>query len=194
MTLSMKILDRICFTVVVLVTLTAVYLVGSSWIRDQKQAVQENQAVAKQSKELSQIDNDLRNLRTALERRQANLQGIYERIPETEDIGVFLKQLDALVKKSEIGLISIEPLPSSKENGFTRIPIHLICEGSFIRIYSLLHDLERLKRAVVMEKMTIYRPATGMECRLELTASILKYEKDDGSSGIGSSANGYQKG
>ena len=177
MSISMKNLDRICFLTVVLVTIIGGYLVGSSWIKNQKISVQESELISKRSVELIQMEKDLLRLRRALDISRERLNGINKRIPESADIGSFIQELDKVIKKNQIKLTSIRPLPSLKGEYLVRIPINLVCKGSFGRIFELLRDLEGMERVVLVEKMMISRPEVTQECGLELTMNILEYDK-----------------
>jgi len=69
-----------------------------------------------------------------------------------------MKELGNLMEKREIALVSVQPQPGIKEKLFTRIPIHMVFKGAFLKVYQLMHDLEGMRRKVVMEKIAI----TGM--------------------------------
>ena len=175
MTRNLKYIDRICLSFVVLVTLIGACLMGHFWIEKRKIVEQREQLMSKRSQELRKADGDLRLLKEARELKREEIRSINERIPQSAEIGDFLKQLDTLIKKNEIGLVSIRPTTPIKDKYFLRIPIQLLCQGSFIRIYELLRDLEDMKRVVIMEEITISRPDITKACNLKLTAAILQY-------------------
>lgn len=175
MILSLKNLDRLCLTLVVLVTIAGGYWLTSYRIKDQRRLAQEIELAAKRSTELNIVEENLQLLRKALDMKRERFKALHQQTPETADIGSFLKQLNNLTEKNKIGLISIRPMPPFKEEHYTRIPVQLVCKGSFRGIFELLRDLEGMKRNVLMEKMAISRPNAEQECGLELTANILKY-------------------
>ena len=106
----------------------------------------------------------MQHLRSLLEVKKEGLRSWDERIPESAGIGTFIKQLDALIRSRDLGLISVQPFPPHKGDNFTRIPIGLVLRGSFIEIYHLIHELETMKRALVMEKVMINRSDRSQEC------------------------------
>ena len=177
MTFSLKNLDRLCLTLIVLVTLAGGYLIGSYRIKDQRRLTQEIQLASKRSTELSIVEKNLNLLKKALSMKRERFEVLHRQTPETADIGTFLKQLNRLTEKNKIGLISIRPMPPLEEEHYTRVPFQLVCKGSFRGIYELLRDLEGMKRTILMEKMAISRPNVEQACGLELTANILKYNK-----------------
>jgi len=177
MTFSLKNLDRLCLTLVVLVTIAGGYWLTSYRIKDQRRLTQEIELASKRSMELSIVENNLQILRKALNMKRERFIALHQQSPEIADIGSFLKQLNRLTEKNKIGLISISPMPPLEEEYYTRIPVQLVCKGSFRGIYELLRDLEGMKRTVLMEKMAISRPDVKQACGLELTANILKYNK-----------------
>ena len=124
------------------------------------------------------MERDTDRLKKTLETRRKELKVINEKIPDAVDIGSFLKELNALIGKNEIALTSIHPLSPLKEEYDTRIPILLVCRGSFGRIYDLLCDLEGMKRVILMEKMIISRSGVDKECGLELTMNILEQKNE----------------
>ena len=121
---------------------------------------------------------DLHQLKETLDIRKDVYKGINERIPESADIGSFLKELNAIIKKNHIALTSIRPQPPIRGGQLVRIPVQLVCEGPFGSIYSLLRDLEGMKRVVLMDKMVISRSEATQECGLELIMNILEYGKE----------------
>jgi Tfp pilus assembly protein PilO len=176
-TFNLKTLDRSCLILIVLVTLTGGYLSFSYRIKDQKRAERETELAARRSMELEMADKNLSRLEKALDTRREDIKTINDQISGTADIGSFLKQLNALTEENGIGMTSIRPMPSLKGEYYTRIPVQLICQGSFKSIFTLLRALEAMEKNLLIEKLAISRPDNQQECGLELTASILKYDK-----------------
>jgi Tfp pilus assembly protein PilO len=177
MIFSLKNLDRLCLTLLVLVTMAGGYWVRGYQIKDQKRLAQEIELAIKRSAELSVVEENLHLLRKTLNVKRERFEALHQQTPETEGIGSFLKQLNNLTEKNKIGLISIRPMPPLQEKNYTRTPVQMACKGSFRGIFELLRDLEGMKGTVLMEKMAISRPNVKQACGLELTANILNYTK-----------------
>ena len=174
MTINIKTLDRACLIILVLVSLSCGYWAVRSNAKHWKAFQQEKKLSSKRARDLDLAEKNLQHLRSLLEKKKEELKSLNERIPESAGIGTFIKQLDALIRSREIGLISVHPLPPRKGDHFTRIPIGLVLRGSFIKIYHLIHDLETMKRAIVMDKVMINRSDRSRECLANLTVHIFK--------------------
>ena len=177
MTLSMKQLDLICLVIVVIVSVVCGYLVTSSWTKQKKKIRQENETISRKLNDLNKAETNLEYLNRVLNDTKKELASLNEKIPESAAIGLFLKELDALMKEREIALISVQPQSGVKEKLYTRIPIRLMFNGSFGKVYHLLYDLENMGRIVVMNKMTVAKSSMAQECRVDLTASIFEHSK-----------------
>ena len=97
-----------------------------------------------------------------------------ERIPDSTQIGEFLKQVNTLMERKEVDLISIHPEAIVEEKKCNRIPVRLIFQGSFVKVYQILHELETMNRTVVMEKMQITKSVGSKHCHVDLTANIFQ--------------------
>lgn len=177
MTLGMKQLDLICLVIVVAVSVVCGYFVAGSWTRQKTKIRQENETISRKLNDLNKAGTNLEYLNRVLNDTKKELASLNEKIPESAAIGLFLKELDALMKEREIALISVQPQSGVKEKLYTRIPIRLMFNGSFGKVYNLLHDLENMGRTVVMNKMTVAKSGMAEECRVDLTASIFEHSK-----------------
>lgn len=174
MTFSVKTLDVVCLVFLVILCLLGGYWVVDRGAKQRRQIEQENEILSKSLKDLNVAESNLQNLTLAFDNARAELEALNERIPEKGKFGQFLKQVDALMKEENIDLVSLEPLPTVEERRFTKIPIRLICEGPFLNIYRLIHDLETMHRMVLLEKMEIKKLKSGPLCRADLTASAFE--------------------
>jgi Tfp pilus assembly protein PilO len=174
MTLGIKKLDRMCLIVVVIVSVICGSWVVSRGIKQQRQIRQENNLLSKRLNDLNLAETNLQRLKTVLDATRKELQALNERIPDSANIGEFLKQIDSLMKERRIVLIGLWPLPTVKERLYTRIPIRLTFKGSFINVYHLLHDLETMNRTLVMEKILITKPDIAQECQVDLVANVFE--------------------
>ena len=174
MTLSMKKMDRICLVIVVIVSLVCGSWAAMRVVKQERRIRQENDLLSRQSSNMNLAEMSFQQLKKAWDDRQKELETLNERIPETAQIGKFLKQLDSLIKERNIVLISLKPLPTVKEIRYTRIPIHLMLKGVFADIYHLLYDFETMNRVLVMEKMIISKPDREKLCHVDLTISVFE--------------------
>jgi len=174
MTLSIKNLDRTCLAVLVTVSVICGYLAVSHVAGQKRQIRQENELLSQRLSDLNLADTNLQRLKEVLDATRTELESLNEQIPETAKMGEFLKKVDSLMKERKTALINLEPLPTVEEKLYTKNPVRLIFEGSFIKVYQALHDLETMNRKVVMEKINIAKSGKDQECRVDLTASIFE--------------------
>ena len=78
------------------------------------------------------------------------------------------------MERKEVDLISIHPQAMIEEKNCNRIPVRLIFEGSFVKVYQILHELETMNRTVVMEKLQITKSVNSKQCHVDLTANIFQ--------------------
>ncbi len=174
MTLSMKKSDRICLVIVVIVSLVCGFWAAMCVVEQERRIRQENDLLSRQSTDLDLAKMSFQELKKTWDDRRKELETLNERIPETAQLGKFLKQLDFLIKERDIVLISLKPLPTVKEVRYTRIPIHLMIKGAFADIYHLLYDFETMNRVLVMEKMIISKPDREKLCHVDLRISVFE--------------------
>lgn len=174
MTLSMKKSDRICLVIVVIVSLICGYWAAMRVVKQERRIRQENDLLSRKSTDLNLAEMRLQELKKAWDDRRKESETLNERIPETAQIGKFLRRLDSLIKERDIVLISLKPLPTVKEIRYARIPIRLMFKGAFADIYHLLYDFETMNRVLVMEKMIISKPDRDKLCRGDLTISVFE--------------------
>ena len=174
MPISIKRLDHICLTIIILFTIIFGYIVVNWGFKQQKIIRQENAILSKKIEDLNLAKTNLKRLRSILDSTQNELKILNERIPDSTKIGEFLKQVNALMERQKVDLISIHPEAIVEEKKCNRIPVRLIFEGSFTQIYQILHELETMNRTVVMEKMQITKSVESKHCHVDLTANIFQ--------------------
>ncbi len=174
MHLDIKMLDRICLIMVVVVSLASGYWVVNGGVRQLREIREQKVMLSKSITDLALAETNLQRLNAAIDETKKQIKALDERIPDTAKIGKFLKQLDALMKERHIVLESFEPLPVVEQKRFTRIPIRLISRGSFVNIYQLISDLETMSRLVDVEDTILTSVNEGGECRFDLTTSIFE--------------------
>ena len=119
MSLSVRTLDRICLTIIVLAVIICGYAVVSWGFKQQKLIRQENAILSKKIEDLNLAEANLQRLRSILDSTQNELKILNERIPDSTQIGAFLKQVNALMERKEVDLISIHPEAIVEEKNVT---------------------------------------------------------------------------
>jgi Tfp pilus assembly protein PilO len=174
MSWDIKKVDRICLTVIVVVSLVCGYLVVSRVSHKKQQFRIEKEILSKRMNEADVASANLMDLKAALLETKAELNSLNERIPVSGKIGLFLRQVDALMTRRDIVMVSIRPLAAIEEKNYLKIPIHLVFTGAFVDIYQLMKDIEQMNRIVIMENMTINRQETAPYCQAELDISVFE--------------------
>ena len=174
MNLTIKNLDRICLTIVVVVVLVGGYLAFSKVTTLKKQYQIEKEILSKRMAEANVATANLKDLKTALTETQAELTYLNERIPAAGKIGLFLRQVDGLMARRGIVLDSIRPQAAIEEKDYFKIPIRLEFTGKFVNVYQLLQDFEYMNRIVIMDNMVIRRQQNQTECQAELMINVFE--------------------
>lgn len=178
MTIDIKILDRISLLLVIIVSFAFGYWVFKNTVKKHSQLRQENEIVSKNLDNLKSAEQNLQNLNSLIKNTQKKLELLDKRIPKSANIGEVLKEINFLMKKREIVLLSMQPLPMVEQEMYSKIPIRLTFEGCFINIYNLLYDFETMNRMLVTEKMTVTRSNLEDNCQAELTASVYQRQRE----------------
>jgi len=171
---DIKQVDRICLAVIVVVSLVCGYLVISKVSHKKQQFLIEKEILSKRMNEADVASANLMDLKSALTETKAELNFLNERIPASGKIGLFLRQVDALMIQHDIGMVSIRPLAAIEEKNYLKIPINLTFTGTFVDIYQLMGDIEQMNRIVIMENMTINRQENMSYCQAELDISVFE--------------------
>ena len=174
MRLSLKALDLICLFTVIIVVGMCGFWVAKQGVKQKTQIRQEKALYAGCLENIKLAESNLQQLNSGLKAIKSELKAIKAQIPEAVEIGEFLKQLDSFIKRRNIVLITLQPLPKEQGRFFTTIPIRLMFKGAFKDIYYLIHELETMKRLLVTEKITISKAGIGEQCRVDLTLNIFE--------------------
>ncbi len=174
MTLNLKILDRLCLGTVMIICVICGYWVAQQGTRQRQQIQRENDLLARQLQDLNLAKINAQGLRTRLDRVEAELNNLNQKVPQTAEIGLFLKNVDALMTSLNLVMINVQPFPAVREELVTRIPIQLTFRGAFRDSYRLLWKLETMNRLLVMDKINISQSNIDEPCRVDLTANIFQ--------------------
>jgi len=176
-TISIKQLDRICLITVVIVSLVCGFLAVRHVTIKKRLFETERSVLSSKMKEINLAATNLSTLHINLVDIKRELNDLNERIPETGKIGLLLQQIDALMKRHEVTLISLEPLAVSQDRIYLKNPIKLLFNGSYVNIYHLLGELEKLNRIIVMENLTITKQENSDQCQVELMTTVFERPK-----------------
>ena len=94
MTLGMKQLDLICLVIVVAVSVVCGYFVAGAWTRQKTKIRQENETISRKLNDLNKAGTNLEYLNRVLNDTKKELASLNEKIPESAEIGLFLKELN----------------------------------------------------------------------------------------------------
>lgn len=172
--LSIKNLDRICLVVIVVIIVLCGFWVVKSGMNQRLTAQKANELFDKRTDDLALADVSLQRLREIVAEKKSNLKFLNARIPESAEIGKFLKQMDELIQARQIKLISIQPLTTVEEPLYTKIPIQLTLTGSFVNTYRLLRDFEGMDRLINVEKLMIAKLGADEICKVDLTTVVFE--------------------
>ena len=174
MNLSLKSLDRICLLTIIIVAALAGSWAVRHGVKQRAQVRLEDGLYLRSVNKTNLAESSIQHLKTALNAARSESKTLKARIPESAEIGKFLKQLDVRIKQRKITLLTLQPMPKVKEKYFTKIPLRLVFKGAFIDIYNLLHDLETMDRMLAAETMTISKSRYDEQCRVELTLNMFE--------------------
>lgn len=177
MNISIKHVDRACLATVIIVSLACGYLSVTHVSKKRQQFGVEKETLSKRMQEVNLAETNLEELKAALSETKKELNYLNERIPESGKIGVLLKQIDSLMKRRKMTLINLQPLPVREEKLYYRNPIQLTFKGNFVNIFHVIHDLERINRVVLMDKMNISKQKDSDQCQVELMTSVFERKK-----------------
>ena len=175
--LSIKQLDRACLITVVIISLVCGFLAVRHVTNKKRFFETERNVLSNKMKEINLATTNLEALQVNLTDIKKELSDLNERIPETGKIGLLLQQIDALMKRHEITLISLEPLSASQDKIYLKNPIRLVFKGSFVNILHLIRNLEGMNRIMVMETLTITREEISDQCQAELMTTVFERPK-----------------
>ncbi len=121
---------------------------------------------------LMEAQSTLSLLDAILMENQAAAEKVSKKLPESEVIGGFLADLDALASKADVKINKVTSGQPVAEEVYTRTPITFSCDGSFAELHSLLYRLERMDRLVRVEQISISRRSPSSRCSMNVLCSV----------------------
>ena len=174
MFLSLKTLDRLCLVILILAMTGTGIWVASDMIAQEREIGLERELLSKKMQDLSVTEAGLQQLQAVLRSKKTEIAALNERVPESAQMGRFLKELGSLMKRRQVVLISLQPQPPVAEKLFMRNPVNLVCKGPFVNIYQLLVDLESMNRLLDEETLQIARNPEDRLCQVELVVNVFE--------------------
>jgi Tfp pilus assembly protein PilO len=173
---NVKTVDRFCLMVLIVVVVLCGYWLINQGIRQERLFREEKDSLTRQIQDTRLAEMNIQQLRVSTTAAADELSNLKKRIPEDAEIGTFLKQLNGLMKKRGVTLVSVQPQPIIKEPLYQKIPIRLSCTGPFVNLYYLLQDLDTMDRLVMTERLAIGKTEQPGHCQLDLTAVVFVRE------------------
>lgn len=124
---------------------------------------------------LNSVHRDLEYLAELRDHKKELLAAFNKRIPDSPDVGSFLKLIDSCTEKKGLSLISVNPRAGIKEGPYDRIPVQILLKGGFGKIFGFINELENMERLIVIDRLLVNRPIEGKECDAELIANIYSF-------------------
>lgn len=172
--INIKQLDRICLGILLTTILITGYLVVHYLEGKKQQLGTENQILSKRIQEVDLATTNLEELKTVLNESKEELAALNERIPNAGKMGLFLQQVNSLMLKRSVSLISLQPLSTGEEDNYLKLPIRLVFSGKYKNIYQFLYDLENINRIVVLEQIEITRTDNSNQCQVDLLVKVFE--------------------
>lgn len=178
---GIKNLDRACLAILILVALTGIAWNVGTTMSQERLLKRDREWKDEERSRLEQADRNRKALQQALSQLQPELAGLKKRIPQQTDMGALLKQLNLRMRERRIILATIQPQTAVPEGLYTKTPVKLVFQGSFLQVYRFLYDVETMDRLLVPEKITMTGLEPHRECQVDLT--VLVYERKPSGSG-----------
>jgi Tfp pilus assembly protein PilO len=175
-------LDRTGLAIVLVTVIGGLLWTAANVVFHQRQLQREKDLTVRELAGLKLAERNLQSLRTERSRVQEDKAGLYRLVPPHIEMGSLVKKLHARMKERQITLAILQPQTSVSEELYTKIPIRMVFQGSFVQIYRFFHDVETMDQLLVPEKITI----SGSEsprgnCQVELT--LMAFERKTTGSG-----------
>jgi len=172
MKLTMKKIDSACIVAILAVSLSFGFFLAQKAFQERRAVRTADEAMQNTLRQLREAEADLQRLHLGLGGKKRELARLNERIPETVEMGPFLKQVDGMIRSRNVSLQGLQPSSQTKENYFSKMQVRLLLKGPFQNIYSLLHDLDKMDRLVKTEKLTMTRSVSDRACQADLVLAI----------------------
>jgi len=172
MHISIRTLDIACLTGFLALALGGGFLAATSVRAKADRIDRGTKAAEALLGELKRAQDALGRLDGVLKANQTALEALRTRLPESDPIGGFLADLDALARQADAKVNKVSPGQSVREDICMRTPLAFSCEGFFAGLHAALHGLERMNRLVRVERVSMSRSSESSRCSMEITCSV----------------------
>jgi Tfp pilus assembly protein PilO len=162
-------LDRAGLAITLLFAIGGLLWTAGNIVIHKRQVQQDKDRMVRELQDLTLAGRNLHILQSAQSQVRDEMAGLYSRIPLQVEMGNLVKELHARMKERQITLINLQPQTSIPAELYTKVPIRLVLQGSFLQIYRFFYDLQTMNQFLAPEKITI----TGSQsprgnCQVEL--------------------------
>lgn len=174
MNLNMRFIDTGCVMLLIAAVLAGGVLIQNKYSQNYSQIQREIDSSLALKSKLKVVTSTLEQLQSTHEKRENELKILNKKVPDSPNVGEFLRELHVRVKERNVTLIDFNHTPSHTFNNYKRIPVKIIVQGSFLNIYRLIHDLETMNRVVVFEQVEIQREEEQNFCHAVLMVHVFQ--------------------
>ena len=172
MQLNKRILDSLCLAgLITLILVGSVVCVKLAVVRV-KSVQQKTRVIDDYVTQLKKAQTVRGRLNSAIAANEAALTQIRTRLPESESMGMFLADLDAMMDKNKVDLSKVTPGSPVSEALCRRTPLSFSCRGNFTNLHAVLYGLETQQRVVLVDKVSIVGGASPGECAMDVSCSV----------------------
>jgi Tfp pilus assembly protein PilO len=172
--LNIKNIDRICIAIIVVVAVGLGFFAFKKTLTEKKRIRQENRLLSSRIQDLNSAETNLKQIKNILSATQTRFKQIDARIPQSAEIGTFISQLDRLVKRRQIVMVSLLPQAEIKAKLYTQVPIRMIFKGQFKNVHLFINDLETMTRLLSMDRLVVRGSAKETVRYVDLVASVFE--------------------
>jgi len=174
MNLNMRLIDTGCVILLIVAVLAGGVIVQNKYSHNYSLHQREIARSMALKNKLKLVTSTLEQLQSTHGKRENELKILNKKVPDSPNIGEFLRELHVRVKERKVTLIDFNHTPSHAFNNYKRIPVKIIVQGSFLNIYRLIHDLETMNRVVVFEQVEIQRDKEQTFCQAVLMVHVFQ--------------------
>ncbi|MBN2803498.1 MAG: type 4a pilus biogenesis protein PilO [Deltaproteobacteria bacterium] len=82
-------------------------------------------------------------------------------LPVTTEMASFVQNINSVAELTGLDIISVKPLEASPDKYYSRIPVELNLEGSYLQIGKFFYQVGKLDRIINIENITLDKPKIG---------------------------------
>ena len=172
MQIGLRTIDAACLVGLIALAAGGSVVAVESGHRKADRIARDNQASEARLGDLGKAQSVVDRLDMELKANQATLETLRKRLPESQQIGEFLADLDALAGKAGVNINKVEPGASVPGDICARTPLAFSCQGPFASLHGLLYGLESMERLVRIESVSMNRASLAGACRMDIRCSV----------------------